>query len=133
MQSCMAEEDKIKFSLYSRYYSEECNEWRGPSPQLSAWATQLRRNVAAVASRWRHCVRFDRYGNRIPDLPHRLRCSRFKIRAIRLTARETRDIMNSVIGLSNIVSVDFSPFFILLNWFLTERTVNCWSLNLLKS
>ena len=31
------------------------NEWRGPTPRLiapSAWATQLRRNVAAVASRW---------------------------------------------------------------------------------
>ena len=33
-----------------------CNELRGPSPWLSAWATQLRRNVAAVASRWRHCA-----------------------------------------------------------------------------
>ena len=31
-------------------------ELRGPSPRLSAWATQLRRNVAAVASRWRHCA-----------------------------------------------------------------------------
>ena len=28
------------------------NEWQGPSPRLSAWATQ----VAAVASRWRHCA-----------------------------------------------------------------------------
>ena len=32
------------------------NEWRGPTPPLSAWATQLRRNIAAVASRWRHVV-----------------------------------------------------------------------------
>ena len=32
------------------------NELRSPSPRLSAWATQLRRNVATVASRWRHCV-----------------------------------------------------------------------------
>ena len=47
---------QIKFSLYSRYYAKACNEWRGPSPHLSAWATQLRRNVAAVASRWRPCV-----------------------------------------------------------------------------
>ena len=47
---------KIKSSLYSPYYAEACNEWRGPSPRLSAWATQLRRNVATVASRWRHCV-----------------------------------------------------------------------------
>ena len=36
----------IKFSLYSRYCAEACNEWRGPSPRLSAWSTQLRRNVA---------------------------------------------------------------------------------------
>ena len=34
------------------------NEWRGPTPRLSAWTTQVRRNVAAVASRWLHCVRF---------------------------------------------------------------------------
>ena len=47
---------KIKSSFYSRYYAEACNELRGPSPRLSAWATQLRRNVAAVASRWRHCA-----------------------------------------------------------------------------
>ena len=44
------------FFLYSPYYAEACNELRGPFPQLSAWATQLRRNVATVASRWRHCV-----------------------------------------------------------------------------
>ena len=47
---------KIKSSLYSSYYAEACNELRGPSPRLSAWATQLRRNVATVASRWRHCA-----------------------------------------------------------------------------
>ena len=46
---------KIESTLYSRYYAEAC-KWRGPSPQLSAWATQLRRNVAAVAIRWRHCA-----------------------------------------------------------------------------
>ena len=50
------QKSKIKSSLYSLYYAEACNEWRGPSPRLSAWATQLRRNVAAVASRWRHCA-----------------------------------------------------------------------------
>ena len=48
--------NQIKFSLYSPYYAEACNELRGPSPRLSAWATQLRRNVATVASRWRQCV-----------------------------------------------------------------------------
>ena len=42
----------------------------GPSPQLSASATQLRRNITAATSRWRHCVRFNRPGNRIYDLPH---------------------------------------------------------------
>ena len=52
----IANESKIKSSLYSRYYAEACNEWRGSSLRLSAWATQLRRNVAAVASRWRHCA-----------------------------------------------------------------------------
>ena len=39
------------------------SEWRGPTPRLNAWTTQLRRNVAAVASRWLLCVRFDRPGN----------------------------------------------------------------------
>ena len=29
-------QDQIKSSLYSRYYAEACNEWRGPSPRLSA-------------------------------------------------------------------------------------------------
>ena len=48
--------NKIKSSLYLWYYGEACNEWRGPSPRLSARATQLRRNVTAVASRWRHCA-----------------------------------------------------------------------------
>ena len=48
--------NQIKSSLYSPYYAEASNELRGPSPRLSAWATQLRRNVATVASRWRHCV-----------------------------------------------------------------------------
>ena len=47
---------KIKSSLYSPYYAEARNEFRGPSPRLSARATQLRRNVATVASRWRHCA-----------------------------------------------------------------------------
>ena len=47
---------KIKSSLYLPYYAEACNELRGPSPWLSAWATQLRRNVATVGSRWQHCV-----------------------------------------------------------------------------
>ena len=27
----------------------------GPSPRHSAWATQLQKNIAAVAQRWRYC------------------------------------------------------------------------------
>ena len=41
---------KSKSSLHSPYYAEVCNELRDPSPRLSAWATQLRRSVATVAS-----------------------------------------------------------------------------------
>ena len=48
--------NQIKSSLHWPYYAEACNELRGPSPRLSAWATQLRRNVATMASRWRHCA-----------------------------------------------------------------------------
>ena len=48
----------MKPSLYSRYYTESCNEWRDPSPRLSAWTTHLRRNIAARASRSRHYDRF---------------------------------------------------------------------------
>ena len=35
---------QIKSLLYSRYYAEACNEWRGPSTRLSARATQKLRN-----------------------------------------------------------------------------------------
>ena len=37
--------------LYLRYDAEAYNECRGLSARLNAWAAQLRRNVAAVASR----------------------------------------------------------------------------------
>ena len=49
---------EIKFLLYSRHHAEveAWNQWRDPSPRLSAWATQLRRDIAAVASHWRHCA-----------------------------------------------------------------------------
>ena len=59
VKSCIHQDPLIHFkisSLYSPYYAEACSELRGPSPRLSTWATQLRRNVATVASRWRHCV-----------------------------------------------------------------------------
>ena len=39
----------LKSSLYSPYYAEACNQWLDPSSLLLTWATQLRRNVAAVA------------------------------------------------------------------------------------
>ena len=60
-------------SLYSRCYAETCNEWRAFS---AAWrmATQLRRNIAAVASRWLHCVDLTGVGMESRDLPHWLRC-----------------------------------------------------------
>ena len=56
MQNKSSFKHQIKSSLYLRYYAEACNELRGPSPRLSAWATRLQRNVATMASRWRHCV-----------------------------------------------------------------------------
>ena len=43
---------------------------RGPSPRLSACATQLRRNITAMVSRWRHCVQFDQPGNQTQVLQH---------------------------------------------------------------
>ena len=53
---------KIKSSLISCYYAKACNEWLGPSLRLGAWITQLKRNVAAVLSHWRHCVRLPGQG-----------------------------------------------------------------------
>ena len=34
--------------LYLRYHAEAFNECRGLSPRISAWPTQIRRNIAAV-------------------------------------------------------------------------------------
>ena len=42
--------NKIKFLLHSRYDVKVRNEWRDPSPRLSVWATQLRRNAVAVGN-----------------------------------------------------------------------------------
>ena len=72
---------KINSSLYSPHYAEACNELRGPSPRLSAGATQLRRNVATVSSRWQHCV--DLTGPGIEPQTSRTNSVRF---AIELTA-----------------------------------------------
>ena len=42
---------KSNLHIYTRDVTPEAsNEWRGPYPRLSAWATQLRRNAATVAS-----------------------------------------------------------------------------------
>ena len=62
--------DEMKSLLYSRYYAEACNEWRGRSPRLSAWAHSSKE----TSHRWRavdNIVLFDRPGNRTPDLTHR--------------------------------------------------------------
>ena len=75
---------------YSRYYAEACNQWRGPSPQLSAGATQLRRNVAAVARRWRNCD--DLTGPGIePQISRtvRLCAKQLSKRSVELTTRTT--------------------------------------------
>ena len=53
----------IRFITLAVIVPKRGNEWRDPTTRLSAWATQLRRNVAAVASRWPQCVRLDRPGN----------------------------------------------------------------------
>ena len=64
----MTVKHKIYLRLFSRYYVEACNEWRDPSPRLNTWTTQIRRNIAAVTSRWRHCIRFDRPRNQTADM-----------------------------------------------------------------
>ena len=50
-KTVLAKKIKIKSSLHSRYYTTACNEWRSPFRQIIAQATQLGRNVSAVASR----------------------------------------------------------------------------------
>ena len=53
---------KIKSSSYSRHCLKRV---ASPLPQLiRLWVTQLRSNVAVVASRWRHCDEFERAKNR---------------------------------------------------------------------
>ena len=45
---------------------------RGSALPTAYTAFELRGNVAAVASHWRHCVLFDRPGNRNLDLLGRI-------------------------------------------------------------
>ena len=65
--------NQIKSPLYRQYHAEACNEWRNVIPRLSAWTTQHRRNIAAVASRWRQCVQFDLPKNQTYDVPSQYR------------------------------------------------------------
>ena len=54
---------KSNLSLYLLYFDETYNEFAGPistSLRPGNVAPTFRRNVAAVASRWQHCVRFNR-------------------------------------------------------------------------
>ena len=54
---------KSNLSLYSLNYVEACYEFAGPiSASLHPGNTApiFRRNVTAVASRWQHCVQFER-------------------------------------------------------------------------
>ena len=59
---------QMKSSSYSRYYAQACNEWWGPFFRLSAWTTQLRKNIPAVAGHWWHYFRFNWLGNQTLDL-----------------------------------------------------------------
>ena len=55
--------DLDKFSVIRRSVLQVCDaHFRGFA------RGQHRRNVAAVANRWQHCVQFDRPGNRTPNL-----------------------------------------------------------------
>ena len=57
-----AEIIKSNLSLNLQYYAEARNEFEGPSPRHSASKqhSSFRGNVAAMASRWKLCNRFDR-------------------------------------------------------------------------
>ena len=60
-----------KFETNLHYFRDimpKCNEWRDPSPRLSAWTTRLRKSIAAVASRWLHYVQFHQLKKRTQDL-----------------------------------------------------------------
>ena len=62
------------FIILAVLHRSAYNERRGPSLQFTGLATQFRKNIGAVASRWRHCVRFDRPRNGCPALRHQKRC-----------------------------------------------------------
>ena len=64
-----------KFFQSSLHYTRSITPKRvtssGAHTRPSSWAKQLRKNVAAVASRWRHCVDLTDPGFKPLDLPHR--------------------------------------------------------------
>ena len=67
---------KIKIFPYTRCITpKHVTSWRGPSPcHCACWQlSSYRRNAAAVASRWQHCVRFNRSKISTSDLPLRRR------------------------------------------------------------
>ena len=55
-QASRSSKFKIKSSLYSRYYTQARNEWRGPLPRLSAWEF------------WKTSQRWRAVGDTVPDL-----------------------------------------------------------------
>ena len=56
------------FIILARYCALAVYKSRSSSTRLNAWATQQPKNIAAVESRLRHCVRFDWPGNPNQDL-----------------------------------------------------------------
>ena len=63
--------DSNRIFLYTRcIMPKRVTSWQGPSPHRCSRAhSSFRIIVAAVASRWQHCVRFDRPEIWTPDLP----------------------------------------------------------------
>ena len=53
------DKSKNKIFITLAVLHRSMQQWRDPSPRLSSWTTQLRRNVAAVAGRWQNCVWFE--------------------------------------------------------------------------
>ena len=72
--------------LFSLYCAEVCNVLAGPITNLQVIApTQyisFGKNVAAVASRWRLCVQFDRYKMSTSNFPPSLETNSQKLKSI---------------------------------------------------
>ena len=96
---------KIKPALSSRYYAEACNEWR---IHLCCLAPGLHRNIAAIASRWRHCVRSDRPG--IEPQTFLTDSNVFNHSANRSPTRNWRLHQNFYFALNNVSRTFFSKY-----------------------